>query len=423
MCGRFVQTSSPQRLALRFDAADTIGDDHRPRYNVAPSTPCPFRARRRWPPARAAPMGVRASVGGHAERRAAAHQRPQRRCRVLASVRTRARASSLHRPRRRLVRMEREDGARQPWLLRPSTVVRRRSPRCGRSGTPATRRNPTSPSLSTVALMTTEARARPRRAPPHAGDRPRRALGDWLDPRNTRRAPCSPTSPDARHRDVVTRVSRRVNDVRNDDASSSCTRRADRWVGVGRRRPISRILSPARSPGTGWRPSLWDVGLPTPRAADLGRDGRTTLSLLGLAPDGACRSTTVTRRAGGLLPHRFTLTASRHRGRTWRSALCCALHASPRLGVTQHPVLWSPDFPHLLVAGAVACPASPDLLRGYAPGPDYARARRERPGRPDRAMGARHGACGAGGRPAAARREPAAARTPQGAGDRRPGDS
>jgi hypothetical protein len=43
-------------------------------------------------------------------------------------------------------------------------------------------------------------------------------------------------------------------------------------------------------------------------AAHLGRDGRTTLSLLGLAPGGACRATTVTRRAGELLPHRFTLT-------------------------------------------------------------------------------------------------------------------
>jgi hypothetical protein len=116
-------------------------------------------------------------------------------------------------------------------------------------------------------------------------------------------------------------------------------------VRVGKRRPISRILSPCRSPGSGWRPSLWDVGHPTPRAAHLGRDGRTTLSLLGLAPDGACIAATVTRRAGGLLPHRFTLTACRRTG-SRRSALCCAVHASPRLGVTQHPVLRSPDFPH-----------------------------------------------------------------------------
>src|SRR4051794_22311612 len=39
--------------------------------------------------------------------------------------------------------------------------------------------------------------------------------------------------------------------------------------------------------------------------------GRTTLehSLSGLAPGGVCRATTVARRAGGLLHHRFTLTS------------------------------------------------------------------------------------------------------------------
>ena len=39
--------------------------------------------------------------------------------------------------------------------------------------------------------------------------------------------------------------------------------------------------------------------------------GRTALerSLSGLAPGGVCLATTVSRRAGGLLHHRFTLTA------------------------------------------------------------------------------------------------------------------
>ena len=39
--------------------------------------------------------------------------------------------------------------------------------------------------------------------------------------------------------------------------------------------------------------------------------GRTTLerSLSGLAPGGVCLATTVARRAGGLLHHRFTLAA------------------------------------------------------------------------------------------------------------------
>src|ERR1700712_4006062 len=53
--------------------------------------------------------------------------------------------------------------------------------------------------------------------------------------------------------------------------------------------------------------------------------GRTTLerSLSGLAPGGVCLATTVARRAGGLLHHRFTLTSDlvRRLGR-WRSVLC-----------------------------------------------------------------------------------------------------
>jgi hypothetical protein len=81
-------------------------------------------------------------------------------------------------------------------------------------------------------------------------------------------------------------------------------------------------------------------------AAHLGRSGRAVLSLLGLAPGGACLATTVTRRAGELLPHRFTLTHAAPRDAGGRSALCCAFRVSPRLGVTQHPALWSPDFPH-----------------------------------------------------------------------------
>ena len=44
--------------------------------------------------------------------------------------------------------------------------------------------------------------------------------------------------------------------------------------------------------------------------------GRTTLerSLSGLAPGGVCLATTVSRRAGGLLHHRFTLTAAPRSG-------------------------------------------------------------------------------------------------------------
>src|SRR6478752_6193851 len=44
--------------------------------------------------------------------------------------------------------------------------------------------------------------------------------------------------------------------------------------------------------------------------------GRTTLerSLSGLAPGGVCLATTVSRRAGGLLHHRFTLTPAPESG-------------------------------------------------------------------------------------------------------------
>ncbi len=95
---------------------------------------------------------------------------------------------------------------------------------------------------------------------------------------------------------------------------------------VGRMsRPISRILS---SPGGEGRPSIWDAHRCAPRCnlpADIGRAARQRRpeGPLGLAPGGVYRATTVARRAGELLPHRFTLTRTPviDRGR-WRSALC-----------------------------------------------------------------------------------------------------
>lgn len=38
MCGRFVQSSPPERLTQQFAAVDVTGAPHRPRHNVAPST-------------------------------------------------------------------------------------------------------------------------------------------------------------------------------------------------------------------------------------------------------------------------------------------------------------------------------------------------------------------------------------------------
>src|SRR5690606_2570599 len=64
-------------------------------------------------------------------------------------------------------------------------------------------------------------------------------------------------------------------------------------------------------------------------------------ALLGLAPGGVCRATPVTRGAGGLLPHRFTLT-----GRTAGGLFSVALsRGSPRVAVSNHPALRSPDVP------------------------------------------------------------------------------
>src|SRR5437879_13782534 len=74
-----------------------------------------------------------------------------------------------------------------------------------------------------------------------------------------------------------------------------------------------------------WRPSISAGGYPTAPAAYPGSNGRVTLPLLGLAPDGVYQAIRVTPDAGALLPHRFTLTCTpsastrRHR----RSVLCC----------------------------------------------------------------------------------------------------
>src|SRR5437016_12762380 len=76
-------------------------------------------------------------------------------------------------------------------------------------------------------------------------------------------------------------------------------------------------------------------------------DRETGIALLfGLAPSGVYRAGVVTHAAGELLPHRFTLTALAGGG-----LLSVALSVGlPPLGVTQHPALWSPDFPPVTLA-------------------------------------------------------------------------
>lgn len=80
--------------------------------------------------------------------------------------------------------------------------------------------------------------------------------------------------------------------------------------------------------------------------------------LCGLAPDGVCLASPVTRGTGELLPRRFTLTLLERR------AVCFLWHfpwGHPRSPLATILALWSPDFP--LAAGinrtpAITCPAS-----------------------------------------------------------------
>jgi hypothetical protein len=77
-------------------------------------------------------------------------------------------------------------------------------------------------------------------------------------------------------------------------------------------------------------------------------DGPPSNALLfGLAPGGVCLASDVATGTGELLPHRFTLTPP-VRGGLLSVALSCS---SPRLGVTQHPALRSPDFPPVPLPG------------------------------------------------------------------------
>jgi len=128
------------------------------------------------------------------------------------------------------------------------------------------------------------------------------------------------------------------------------TRGSEPWFGVSR--PVGRVLC-TRSRG----PAAIHLGLPLPAAscglpAGIGRAAleRSRRSAgepadpLDLAPGGVYRAAAVACGAGGLLHHRFTLTPapSRCRGGLLSVALS---RGSPRVGVTDHLALWSPDLP------------------------------------------------------------------------------
>jgi len=170
-----------------------------------------------------------------------------------------------------------------------------------------------------------------------------------------------------------------------------------------RSRPVSRILCPPKRVATislgatSPRPSGPEGPCSLPGSVErAARSGRAIASagcsLLGLAPGGVCRAATVARRAGELLPHRFTLACAPRGHR--RSVLCGTFRGSPRLGVTQHPALWSPDFPRRFRRGRPAGSSKPSMAGKTASEHGTLSPRREaepRPGaaRTGRARGAR----------------------------------
>jgi hypothetical protein len=82
--------------------------------------------------------------------------------------------------------------------------------------------------------------------------------------------------------------------------------------------------------------------------------------LFGLAPGGVYRATPVTRGTGELLPHLFTLTSHRSVGGGFLSVALS--FGSPRVAVSDHPALWSSDFPPLRgTGGATTLLTSPSF--------------------------------------------------------------
>ena len=87
--------------------------------------------------------------------------------------------------------------------------------------------------------------------------------------------------------------------------------------------------------------------------------GRAALdhALSGLAPGGVYLAPLVTQGTGGLLHRRFTLTRTpKGAGGLFSVALSCGL---PRVGVTHHPALRSPDVPRAtcVARGRLAVPS------------------------------------------------------------------
>ena len=136
--------------------------------------------------------------------------------------------------------------------------------------------------------------------------------------------------------------------------------------------PRASLFEPATKPGSVRRrsaatsrwPSIYDVRCRTPLAVHPGACWRAANPLLDLAPDGVYLAAPVTRHAGELLPHPFTL-AGEPRRLTDQIRLGGLLSVAlatgrPAWAFTQRPALWSPDFPRRLPKQA---PRPPGRLR------------------------------------------------------------
>ena len=101
--------------------------------------------------------------------------------------------------------------------------------------------------------------------------------------------------------------------------------------------------------------------------------------LFGLSPGGVYLAAPVAGGTGELLPHHFTLTAERAGGGIFSVALSLGL---PPLGVTQHPALWSSDFPRTPRRGPrSSCPLRrPNLVRTTVCSIYHSEARRSKDG-------------------------------------------
>jgi len=97
-------------------------------------------------------------------------------------------------------------------------------------------------------------------------------------------------------------------------------------------------------------------GLPGGGVPEGTPDGQSD-PLCNLAPGGVYRADRVTPAAGALLPHRFTLTCAPPGGSAIGGLFSVALSCrSPRLAVSQHPALWSPDLPRPIPDGGLPPP-------------------------------------------------------------------